>query len=145
MKRNNNFGKLLYFFKKTHDEFEKEINNRAKKLNLTKQEAEILLILSTQKYKYNCELVKGRGYSKSYFSKGVKSLIEKKLISFKKDENDKRFQHIIINESAAKEINELKNMQKERYANLKKGITEDELSQFYLIVDKMLKNMKEDN
>ena len=135
-------GKLLSFMKKTKISFEKEILITASKLGISKSEADILLFLSNDiKYNRGCVRVEFRGFSKAYVSKAVGRLLDKGYISFEKDVKDRRYQHIILNESSKPIIDELKKVEKKVFKSLWKGITDEEKKTFYLVIEKMTKNV----
>lgn len=135
-------GKLLSFMKKTKISFEKEILITASKLGISKSEADILLFLSNDiKYNRGCDIVEFRGFSKAYVSKAVGRLLNKGYISFEKDVKDRRYQHIILNESSKPIIDELKKVEKKVFRSLWKGITDEEKKTFYLVIEKMTKNV----
>ena len=101
-------SKLMIFMKKTKISFDAEIELTATKLGISKSEADVLLFLSNNiNYNRGCDIVEIRGFSKAYVSKAVGKLLNKGYISFKQDANDRRYQHIILNDSSKPLIIEL--------------------------------------
>ena len=86
-------------------------------------------------------MVEIRGFSKAYVSNGVGKLLQKNYISFETDAKDRRYQHIILNESAKPIIHELKKVEKRVFNKLCEGITDSEKKTFYSIIEKMTKNI----
>ena len=137
-----NIGKLLLFMKKTKIKFDEEITNIAKKMDISKPEADVLLFLSNNReYDRGCDMVEIRGFSKAYVSNGVGKLLQKNYISFETDAKDRRYQHIILNEYAKTIINEIKKVEKRVFNKLWKGITDSEKKTFYSVIEKMTKNI----
>ena len=137
-----NIGKLLLFMKKTKIKFDEELTEVAKKMNISKPEADVLLFLSAnEQFNRGCDMVEIRGFSKSYVSKGVGKLLQKKYISFKTDAKDRRYQHIILNESAKPLIQELKIVEKRVFNKLWEDITEEEKKIFFSVIEKMTQNI----
>lgn len=135
-------SKLMVFMKKTKDKVDIEISKVANNIGISKQEAEVLLFLSNNsKLDRGCDMVEIRGFSKAYVSKAVGKLLKKGHISFETDEKDRRYQHIIINESAIKIIHELKKIEKIVFRNLWQGITDEERKTFYSVIEKMTNNI----
>ncbi len=67
--------------------------------------------------------------------------MNKGYISFEKDVKDRRYQHIILNESSKPIIDELKKVEKKVFKNLWEGITDEEKKTFYSVIEKMTKNV----
>ncbi len=135
-------SKLMIFMKKTKISFDAEIELTATKLGISKSEADVLLFLSNNiNYNRGCDIVEIRGFSKAYVSKAVGKLLNKGYISFKQDANDRRYQHIILNDSSKPLIIELNKVEKKVFKNLWHGINEDEKKTFYLVIEKMIKNI----
>lgn len=94
-------------------------------------EADMLLILSDNKDIINAkDIVNFSKVSKAYVSKSINLLIDKKLISMKVDEKDKRKQTIIINDEAYYIIKELKKYQVIYLSNLIKNINKNDVDKF---------------
>lgn len=111
-------------------------------------EADMLLILSNNKDIINAkDVVNFSKVSKSYVSKSINSLLEKKLISIEVDDSDKRKQKIIINKSANKVIDDLKKSEKKYLENLVNNIDVKEVDKFiklYKLLGNNILNRKED-
>lgn len=139
----DNISELLYFFKKTRDEYDKKIEEAAFEIALTKPEADLLLFLSNNpSYNTARDAVVYRGFSKAYVSKALNSLYKKNYISLKKDVVDKRYLHIFINENIINKVKILQNTQEKVFQEYTKNITEEEKNLFIEIINKMVKNKK---
>ena len=137
-----NVGKLMLFMKKTKINFDEENKKIAKKMGISRPEADVLLFLSVNsELNRGCDMVEIRGFSKAYVSKGVGKLLQKGYISFETDAKDRRYQHIIVNDVAKPIIRELKVAEKRVFKNLWEGITDEEKNTFYSVIEKMTKNI----
>ena len=137
-----NINKVFFYFKKIKDSCDDEIESIAKNLKLTKPEVDILIFLVNNKENRGCDICDFRGFSKSYVSKAVNKLLKRGYITIKQDEKDKRYQHIIINTKAKKTIKIINNNQKEIINRMFKGISEEELNNFKLVINKISQNLE---
>lgn len=137
-----NINKVFFYFKKIKDSCDDEIESIAKNLKLTKPEVDILIFLINNKENRGCDICDFRGFSKSYVSKAVNKLLKRGYITIKQDEKDKRYQHIIINAKAKKTIKIINNNQKEIINRMFKGISEEELNNFKLVINKISQNLE---
>lgn len=137
-----NINKVFFYFKKIKDSCDDEIDSIAKNLKLTKPEVDILIFLVNNKENRGCDICDFRGFSKSYVSKAVNKLLKRGYITIKQDEKDKRYQHIIINAKAKKTIKIINNNQKEIINRMFKGISEEELNNFKLVINKISQNLE---
>lgn len=143
MEKEKNISDLLYFSKKARDNYDKKIEETAKEIGLTKQEADMLLFLvNNPKYNTARDAVNYRGFSKAYVSKALTLLYEKNYILLQKDVVDKRYQHVFIRDNAINKVKILQNTQEEVFNSYMKSITEEEKKIFSQIINKMIKNMK---
>lgn len=74
------------------------------------------------------ELVKMKGVSKGFASNMISALTSKELIELKRDENDRRVQHIILNEKALAVIEKTNKVRKYLTDGLLDGITKEEFA-----------------
>lgn len=74
------------------------------------------------------ELVKMKGVSKGFASNMISALTSKGLIEIKRDENDRRVQHIILTEKALTIVEETNKVRKYLADELLDGITEEEFA-----------------
>lgn len=137
-----NINKVFFYFKKIKDSCDDEIESIAKNLKLTKPEVDILIFLVNNKENRGCDICDFRGFSKSYVSKAVNKLLKRGYITIKQDEKDKRYQHIIINAKAKKTVETINNNQKEIINRMFEGISEEELNNFKLVINKISQNLE---
>lgn len=143
MEDKKNLSELLYFSKKSRDNYDKKIEESASEIGLTKPEADMLLFLvNNPEYNTARDAVYYRGFSKAYVSKALTLLIQKKYISIEHDVVDKRYQHITIKDNIINKVRILQNTQEEIINSYMKNITEEEKKLFIQIINKMVKNMK---
>lgn len=122
--------------------YNERISIIARKHNLSFQEADILLIFSNNPNIINAKDVDNISkVSKAYVSKSLNLLVNKNLISIIPDKIDKRRQKIIINNSANKIIEELKEEEK-KYINLiTKNIKSNDLNKYIEVCKLMCNNI----
>ena len=139
-------GKLLYLTKKSRNDFERVLEDKARECGITKPEADVLLFFSNNKEFDNAkDAVIYRGFSKSYVSQALKELEQKNYITIKVDETDKRYQHIIINECASSIVSKLHDVQKKHMTFLKRNIDPDDFKIFMKVMNQIVDNMLEGN
>lgn len=123
--------------------YEKKLNQLLKKYRLTKIEVEILLFLDqNEEYDTATDIVEQKGFSKSYVSKGIDSLITKGFLIGTPDEDDRRTIHLTIGKDAAFVIKEARQLHKDLLEVLFDGITTEEREFLEGISKKIKNNMK---
>ena len=129
------FGKL----------YTKKILEVASKYNMNKVEVDILLFLNNNP---QCDtakdIVEVRGIAKSYVSKSIDKLVEKKLLSLNVDKKDRRIIHLKVESSANTVIKEALEAQKNYVDTVYNGISKEEKDILKPIIYKMIKNIKEE-
>ena len=129
------FGKL----------YTKKILEVAGKYNMNKVEVDILLFLNNNpQYDTAKDIVEVRGIAKSYVSKSIDKLVEKKLISLNVDKKDRRIIHLKVESSANTVIKEALEAQKNYVDTVYNGISKEEKDILKPIIYKMIKNIKEE-
>ena len=127
------FGKL----------YTKKILEVASKYNMNKVEVDILLFLNNNpQYDTAKDIVEVRGIAKSYVSKSIDKLVEKKLLSLNVDKKDRRIIHLKVESSANTVIKEALEAQKKYVDTIYNGISKEEEEVLKEIVNKMLSNIK---
>ena len=129
------FGKL----------YTKKILEVASKYNMNKVEVDILLFLNNNpQYDTAKDIVEVRGIAKSYVSKSIDKLVEKKLLSLNVDKKDRRIIHLKVESSANTVIKEALEAQKNYVDTVYNGISKEEKDILKPIIYKMIKNIKEE-
>lgn len=129
------FGKL----------YTKKILEVASKYNMNKVEVDILLFLNNNpQYDTAKDIVEVRGMAKSYVSKSIDKLVEKKLLSLNVDKKDRRIIHLKVESSANTVIKEALEVQKNYVDTVYNGISKEEKDILKPIIYKMIKNIKEE-
>ncbi len=143
MKIMKNINKVFFYFKKIKDCCDKEVAEVAKEIGITKPEADVLIyLINNENQNKCCDIVDFRGFSKAYVSKAVKKLVNRGYISYIKDEKDKRYQHIIINAKAKKIVETLNNNQQIIINKMFDGISEEGLTNFKTVINKITNNLE---
>ena len=138
-------SKMLYFLKISRDYYERLIEEKAIECGISKQEADLLLFFSNNlEFDRACDAVNYRGFSKAYVSKALSLLSKRGFIEVCYDEFDKRYQRIVILDSANEIINELKGVQSRFYQCLHKGISKKDFETYLSVVDKIAQNVVND-
>ena len=129
------FGKL----------YTKKILEVASKYNMNKVEVDILLFLNNNpQYDTAKDIVEVRGIAKSYVSKSIDKLVEKKVLSLNVDKKDRRIIHLKVESSANTVIKEALEAQKNYVDTVYNGISKEEKDILKPIIYKMIKNIKEE-
>jgi len=122
--------------------YQNKINEISKNYGLTNSEAKTLLFFYDNPNCFNAKDFKNNHHvSKSYVSKAIKLLLDKKLIKIIVDNTDKRYQKIEINSNAKKIIKDLIKIRNDFKFNLMKDINEKDLNIFFEVLRKIEKNI----
>ena len=106
---------------------------------------DILLFLNNNpQYDTAKDIVEVRGIAKSYVSKSIDKLVEKKLLSVNVDKKDRRIIHLKVESSANTVIKEALEAQKNYVDTVYNGISKEEKDILKPIIYKMIKNIKEE-
>ena len=125
--------------------YTKKILEVASKYNMNKVEVDILLFLNNNpQYDTAKDIVEVRGIAKSYVSKSIDKLVEKKLLSLNVDKKDRRIIHLKVESSANTVIKEALEAQKKYVDTIYNGISKEEEEVLKEIVNKMLSNIKKE-
>lgn len=125
--------------------YTKKILEVASKYNMNKVEVDILLFLNNNpQYDTAKDIVEVRGIAKSYVSKSIDKLVEKKLLSLNVDKKDRRIIHLKVESSANTVIKEALEAQKNYVDTVYNGISKEEKDILKPIIYKMIKNIKEE-
>ena len=127
-------------FKKLLEEQSLELR---RKYDLKKAELDILYFLSRSganntSTDIHHQLLMNRGH----ISQAVESLIKRKFIVAIPDQNDRRYVHYELLESAGAIIHEMTKMREETNALILEGISEEELQAFQAVSEKIRANIE---
>ena len=122
--------------------YQSYISKVAEKHNLSIIEVDVLLFLANNPlFDTAKDIVQYRRIGKSYVSKAVDLLLNKKLLSAIIDSNDRRITHLKINESAINIIKDGQAAQHSFIDVLHQNISEEELKQLDSLISKMNDNI----
>lgn len=108
----SNFQKYMLFHKRIKAIYLKDLMNIALSLDLSVQEAELLLFFyQNPELNSSIDAVKLRGFSKAFVSLTLGSLVEKKLISCNVDKDDRRLKKVELSTKAKELAKELRKVQ----------------------------------
>lgn len=140
---NDNIIEVLKISRLIIEEHNMQILSVSKKYNLSFSEADMLLIFSNNPNVINAkDVVCLSNVSKAYVSKAINQLIDKKLITVCVDENDKRKQKVIVNDSAKDIVKELNKVENSYLNTLRKNISKESIDTltnvFYKVKDNII-------
>ena len=140
---NDNIIEVLKISRLIIEEHNMQILSVSKKYNLSFSEADMLLIFSNNPNVINAkDVVCLSNVSKAYVSKAINQLVDKKLITVCVDENDKRKQKVIVNDSAKDIVKELNKVENSYLNTLRKNISKEIIDTlinvFYKVKDNII-------
>jgi len=89
------------------------------------------------------DICKNMNLNKAMVSKTLDALNKRGLVEYKTDEKDRRFVHYFITEKGQPIVEDLHNVWNYTHINLFKGLSDEEVNQFFDICKKMHHNMLE--
>lgn len=140
---NDNIIEVLKISRLIIEEHNMQILSVSKKYNLSFSEADMLLIFSNNPNVINAkDVVCLSNVSKAYVSKAINQLVDKKLITVCVDENDKRKQKVIVNDSAKDIVKELNKVENSYLNTIRKNISKESIDTlinvFYKVKDNII-------
>lgn len=136
-------NKIVCLNKKTKKLFDKSIEELAKKFSLSKADIFVLSIIYHNPNLESCNIVKEHSFSKAYVSQAITSLKNNGYLKLTADENDKRYQKIELLDKSQEIIKCLDERFKYNFGVIKKNLTEEEMENMLIIIDKILNNISE--
>lgn len=144
MNSKEEFFEVLKIIRLSADNYSKIISEEAKKLGITKGEADVLLFFSNNPNFINAkDAVFNEKISKAYVSKALSLLLEKKYITLSIDEFDKRYQKIVITNNASEIVEKLNYVQQCFFKTLKSDIKSNDFLKFFEVLKTIEKNILE--
>lgn len=138
------FFEVLKIIRMSADNYGKVISEEAKKLGITKSEADVLLFFSNNPDCINAkDAVFNEKISKAYVSKAIALLLEKNYITLSVDEFDKRYQKIVITNNASEIVEKLNYVQQCFFKTLKSNINSNDFLKFFEVLKIIEKNILE--
>lgn len=138
--------KFLRLQKQGIQSYNRRIEETAHRLGLAKPEADVLLFLANNpQYNTARDVVQYRGFSKTYVSRSVESLVRQGLLTTVQSAADRRVQYLHLTERAALPVNLLRQTQKEFFHFLTEDLTDQEaavLERVFHSVDHKLNLLK---
>ena len=101
----------------------------AQRVGLTKAEADVLLFLANNpQYNTARDVVRHRGFSKTYVSRAVEQLTQRGLMTVEPSPTDRRVQHLRLTGNALEPVRRLRRTQVEFFARLTEDLPPDEVA-----------------
>ena len=105
------------------------IARAAERVGLGKAEADVLLFLSNNpQYSAARDVVRHRGFSKTYVSRAVEQLAARGLLTVEASAADRRLQHLRLTAAAAEPVRQLRRAQLEFFSRLTEDLPADDVS-----------------
>lgn len=105
------------------------ITQAAERVGLGKAEADVLLFLSNNpQYSAARDVVKHRGFSKTYVSRAVEQLAARGLLTVEASAADRRLQHLRLTAAAAEPVRRLRLVQLEFFGRLTEDLPADDVA-----------------
>lgn len=132
---------ILYISIKIKKDYENIISKESLKLKITKPEADVLLFFYNNNLYHNaCDAEECRGFSKAYISKAIDNLKKRQYIEIEKEQEDRRYQKIIISDKGKEIAKSLQRVQREYFKKLTNGISKDDAIVFKKCISKIISN-----
>lgn len=108
---------------------------------LTQNEIEVLLFLQRGRFDTARDISRVRGMPRSLVSKAVDQLVKRGYVATRQDKRDRRVVRLELLPPAQAIVGKLVQARQEFFAQLCKGITQEEADAFFSMVDKMTENL----
>ena len=126
--------KLFIVYRDTFTDPKKILN----KYSLGTAHHKVIHLVSTYEGISISELLKKLKITKQSLNRVLKDLIKLELINFKKDDQDSRIKHILLNENGKKIFNEIFEIQKKRIYNALLNSSSEEVLNFDNVLKKII-------
>lgn len=136
------YKKIIPVMKASVNYYDKIMTKVSKEMDLSFSEAHVLLFFYDNDNLINAkDIVCKDNVSKSFVSKAINLLVEKNYIKIIQDNDDKRFQKIILNDNTKDIINKLDTVRNNYRNNLISNISLEELECFFKVLEKIENNI----
>lgn len=127
--------------RRLYDRFTEDLK---KKYSLTKIDMDVIYYLYTNGEQYNTpkDLLELQVYTKGHISQSVHRMADRGLVHLEKDEYDRRFEHIILDEGAMEIAHEVEEVHQEIQDIVMKDLGADELKIAMDVIRKMTHNIE---
>lgn len=144
MKRNVFIKNNIYSLSKTSNLYNSIFSKAAYRIGLSKPEADVLIFLANNsQYNTARDISLHRGFSKSYISKAIDPLLEKKLIIIKSADSDKRYQYLYLTEKSNDIVKSLREAQDRYFEILTENISTEDLNTYLSVLNRFADNANE--
>ena len=121
--------KFLRMHKQAIQAYNRHIEETAHRLGLAKPEADVLLFLANNpQHNTARDVVQYRGFSKTYVSRSVESLVRQGLLTTVQSAADRRVQYLHLTERASLPVRLLRQSQKEFFHFLTEDLSDQEVA-----------------
>lgn len=119
------------------------IAQAAERLGITKPEADVLLFLANNpQHNTARDVVRYRGFSKTYVSRAVEQLMARELVSAESSEADRRLQYLHPTARSSMAVCALRRAQADFFARLCEGVTAEEAAALERLFTRVEDNLR---
>ena len=117
------------------------LRDAVREVGLTQNEIEVLLFLAQGKCNTARDISQVRGMPRSLGSKAVDQLVRRGYVHTQQDQMDRRVVRLKLQPTAQAIVERLLQARKDYFSRLCQGVTQEEATVFYAMVEKMVKNL----
>ena len=117
------------------------LRDAVREVGLTQNEIEVLLFLAQGKCNTARDISQVRGMPRSLVSKAVDQLVRRGYVHTQQDQMDRRVVRLKLHPTAQAIVERVLQARKDYFARLCQGVTQEEATVFYAMVEKMVKNL----
>ncbi len=127
--------------RRLYDRFTEDLK---KKYSLTKIDMDVIYYLYTNGEQYNTpkDLLELQVYTKGHISQSVHRMVDRGLVHLEKDEYDRRFAHILLNEGAVEIAKEVELVHQDIQDIVMQNLEDEELKIAMDVIRKMTLNIE---
>jgi len=138
-------GNFLYYVRLLKRMYERTLSEAAAECGLSFPEADVLSFLrENPEFDTARDVALYREVSRAYVSKAVEMLVQRGYVEVQPDREDRRYQHLIITESAHGAVDTLHEAQMDFYARVTRGLTQNEFAAMLSAIGKCAMNLAAD-
>ena len=137
-------GNFLYYVRLLKRRYEDCLIAAAKRCNLTLPEADVLCFRrENPEFDTARDVAMYRDVSRAYGSKAVEALVARGYLEIRRDEGDRRFQHLSISERAAEPAEILHEAQHAFYRDVTENLADAEVAELLRLIGKCAKRLEQ--
>ncbi|MDR1735055.1 MAG: MarR family winged helix-turn-helix transcriptional regulator [Oscillospiraceae bacterium] len=124
--------------------YKEALDEAGKALGLTGAEAAVINFLrENPEFDTARDIAALRDVSRAYVSGAVEHLVKRRYLTIRTDEEDRRLQHLVITDKCKPIAEALHQAHWDFYAKVTEGLTDEDLLNLWVIIEKCAKNLLE--